>query len=134
MFLFLEYAAHNVLYHANAAEEGGVNQNDFLQNFQLANWIKLNNLFEKHQVRRHTPNASFLYILAESNMSSLIRVHPVNLSGFRVEDERYGLLIFAALATNSDKAVRTSFEVLAESSLQRLFHTLLKRYCQDGYK
>jgi len=134
-FPFLEYAAQNVLYHANAAEEGGVNQKEFIQNFQLADWIKLNNLFERHEVRRHTPNATLLYILAEGNMSSLIKVHPTNLSCFEVGNERYGAPIIAALATRSGEAVRTFLEVQAESQPPTsLLHSLRKQYCQVGYK
>ncbi|KAH7060972.1 ankyrin repeat domain-containing protein [Paraphoma chrysanthemicola] len=53
-FPFLEYAARNVLYHADAAEGGGISQADFLDSFPLPRWVKLDNLFEKHEVRRHT--------------------------------------------------------------------------------
>lgn len=48
---FLGYAIWNVLYHADAAEGGGVNQRGFLQTFQLADWIKLDNVFERHEIR-----------------------------------------------------------------------------------
>jgi hypothetical protein len=78
-FPFLQYAVRNVLYHANTAQASGVNQKDFVHNFQLAEWVKIDNIFETHEVRRHTPNVSLLYILAEGNMSSLIRIHSSNL-------------------------------------------------------
>jgi len=134
-FPFLQYAVQNVLYHADAAEGGGVNQKDFVQSFQLADWISLGNLFERHEIRRHTPNASLLYILAEGNMSNLIRVHPSNLSCFEVENERYGLPLFAALATGSDEAVRTFLETQAEIQPQTSpLHGLCKQYCQDRNK
>ncbi|KAK8912169.1 hypothetical protein VCV18_012753 [Metarhizium anisopliae] len=106
-FPFLEYAVQNVLYHANAVEGGGVEQTGFLEGFLLVNWIKLDNLFERHDVRRYTLNASLLYILAEHNMGNLIKAHPFKRSCFEVEDERYRTLILAALATNSGEAVRT---------------------------
>ena len=134
-FPFLEYAAQNVLYHADAAEKGGVNQKYFLQNFQLANWIKLNNLFERHEIRRHRVNVSLLYILAEGNLPSLIKVYPDNSAYFKVEDERYGPPIFAALATNSAEAARTILEALAEIQPPTSpLHSLRKQYCQDGHK
>lgn len=104
-FPLLKYAVQNVLYHADAAEGGGITQTSFLQTFPQADWIKLDNLFERHEVRRHT-NARLLYILAEHNMANLIGRHPSNLSGFEVQDERYGTPIFAALATNSGAATR----------------------------
>ena len=135
MFPFLQYAVQNVLYHADAAGGGGVNQKDFVQSFQLADWINLDNLFERHEIRRHTPNVSLLYILAEGNMSNLIRVHPSNLSCFEVENERYGLPLFAALATGSDEAVRTFLETQAEIQPQTSpLHSLCKQYYQDGNK
>ncbi|KAK2593104.1 hypothetical protein QQS21_009194 [Conoideocrella luteorostrata] len=104
-FPLLKYAVRNVLYHADAAEGGGVNQTNFLQTFRCIDWIKLDNLFEQHEVRRHT-DASLLYILAEHNMGNLIRFHPFNQLCFEVENERYGPPIFAALATNSGEATR----------------------------
>jgi hypothetical protein len=135
MFPFLQYAVQNVLYHADAAEGGGVNQKDFVQSFQLADWISLDNLFERHEIRRHTLNASLLYILAEGNMSNLIRIHPSNLSCFEVENERYGLPLFAALATGSDEAVRTFLETQVEIQPQTSpLHGLYKQYCQDRNK
>jgi len=131
-FPFLEYAVQSVMYHADAAEGSGVSQTSFVQNFQLADWIKLNNLFERHEVRRHSPNASFLYILAEQNMSSLIRGHPSNLSCFKVEDERYGAPIFAALATSSREAVRTFLKAQAETEpLTSPLHGIYEQYCED---
>jgi ankyrin repeat protein len=107
MFPFLEYAVHLVLYHADEAQDGGVDQGGFIQKFPLANWIKLNNLFEKHEVRRHKPKASLLYIFAETNMPNLIKIHPNKLSYLEVEEERYGLPLFAALATGNKEAVQT---------------------------
>ncbi|KAH6889275.1 Pfs, NB-ARC and ankyrin domain protein [Thelonectria olida] len=129
---FLEYATRNVLYHADAAEEAGVDQTTFLQTFQLIDWIRLDNVFERHQVRRHT-NASLLYILAEHNMANLIRLHPSNTCCFKVEDERYGTPIFAALATDSDEAVRTLLEALAGiKHLPTPIHGLCEQYFRHG--
>ncbi|KAL2129396.1 hypothetical protein VTI74DRAFT_7840 [Chaetomium olivicolor] len=106
-FPFLEYATRNVLYHADAAEEGGISQMGFLQSFQqqLTGWIKLDNLLERHQARRHTGKASLLYILSERDMAGLIKIYPSKRSCFELEDERYETPFFAALATDSDKAV-----------------------------
>lgn len=98
-FPFLEYAVRNVLYHADVAEGSRISQGNFIQSFQLSDWIKLDNLFEKREVRRHTPNVSLLYILAEHNLSNLIRIHPSILSYLEVEEENYGLPLFASLAT-----------------------------------
>ncbi|KAK3290943.1 uncharacterized protein B0H64DRAFT_49913 [Chaetomium fimeti] len=117
-FPFLEYATRNALYHGDAAEAGGIRQAAFLRSFQLADWIKLNNLFERHENRRHTANASLLYILSERDMAALIKVHPSNLSFFKEEDERYGTPFFAALATGSDKAVESFVTICSETQPQ----------------
>ncbi|KAH6637880.1 ankyrin repeat domain-containing protein [Boeremia exigua] len=54
-FPFLEYAVHNVLYHADkAAQCGGISQTDFLENFPLLRWVKLDNLFMRDQSCRRT--------------------------------------------------------------------------------
>ena len=134
-FPFLEYAVRNVLYHANTAQASGINQKNFVHSFQLAEWVRINNIFERHEVRRHTPNVSLLYILAESNMSSLIRIHSSNLSCFEVEDGRYGLPIFAALATGSNEAVRTFLEIQADiQPATSPFRNLCEQYYRDGNK
>jgi ankyrin repeat protein len=106
-FPLLEYAVRNVLYHANISEGLGVAQKDFLSRFLVAEWVQLDNLFEKRDIRRHTPKVSLLYMLAEANLANLIEVHPSIMSGLEVEEERYGPPLFAAFATGSDQAVET---------------------------
>ncbi|KAH8889895.1 hypothetical protein GQ53DRAFT_651324, partial [Thozetella sp. PMI_491] len=134
-FPFIEYAVRNVLYHADAAEGGGVSQTSFFQTFQLADWIKHDNLYEMNSVRRHTPKASLLYISAEHNLASLIRSHTSNISCFQVEGERYGPPIFAALATGSREAVQALLKTQAGSQpLTSPLHGLCDRYYQDGNK
>ncbi len=111
-FPFLEYAVRNTLYHANAAEGSDIAQGAFCQNFPLKRWIKLDNLFEKHEVRRHTDGMSLWCLLGERNMSNLINARPCNLSCLDVEKERYGPPLFAAMATGSKEAIRAFTEVL----------------------
>ncbi|KAK9441880.1 Pfs, NB-ARC and Ankyrin domain protein [Metarhizium brunneum] len=133
-FPLLEYAVRNVLYHADAAEGGGIAQTSFLQTFPQADWIKLDNLFERHEVRRHT-NASLLYILAEHNMANLIGRHPSNLAGFEVQYERYGTPIFAALATNSGAATRALLKAQVEiNPAMSPIHSLFEQYYPNGSK
>jgi ankyrin repeat protein len=135
IFPFLEYAVRNILYHANTAEGSGVSQTSFLRTFQLADWIKLDNLFAGHETRRHTLNASLLYILAEHNMGNLIRSHPSNPLWFEVEHERYGAPIFAALAANSGEAVETFLNAQARiEPPTSLLHSLCEQYYQNRKK
>jgi hypothetical protein len=56
----------------------------------LGDWITLENLFEKHKVRRRTPRANLLYIFAEQNLANLIKIHPSRASYIDIEGERYG--------------------------------------------
>ncbi|KAI5460503.1 Pfs, NB-ARC and ankyrin domain protein [Mariannaea sp. PMI_226] len=129
-FPFLQYAVRNVLYHADAAEEGGVSQARFLETFRRVDWIKLDNLFEKYAIRRHK-NASLLYILAEHDMANLLTSDLFKLyeTCFQVEAERYGPPIFAALAAKSYKAVRVFLEAII--SFHDLRNQLFDKRCQD---
>jgi ankyrin repeat protein len=111
-FPFLEYAVHNVLYHADIAEGGSISQVGFLNSFPLPRWVKLDNLFEKHEVRRHTERVSLLYLLAELNAANLIRVHPSVNSCVDVENERYGCAFFAANAIGNQEAMQACIEGL----------------------
>ncbi|KAL2217525.1 hypothetical protein M432DRAFT_441334 [Thermoascus aurantiacus ATCC 26904] len=79
-FPFLEYAVHNIFNHADAAESHGVSQKRFLETFfsldadssALRTWITLENLFERHEIRRHIPEASLLDILADEDLAPLL--------------------------------------------------------------
>jgi hypothetical protein len=71
-FPFVEYAVQNVLRHADRAGQNGLDESDFLTIFPCQRWIVLNNTLEQYQIRRHTLQASLLYILAECNVAALI--------------------------------------------------------------
>jgi ankyrin repeat protein len=128
-FFFLEYAVQNVLYHANIAEGGGISQVQFLNSFPLHRWVKLGNLLEKHEVRRHTQGVSLLYILAELNMANLIKVLGSASCCIDIGAERYGCPLFAAVAMSSEEVVGVfleSNEVLKANS--SLVETMGKRH------
>ena len=126
---FIEYAVRNVLYHAEVAAGCGIAQEDLIQSFPFDRWIRLDNLFEEHKARRHTEDVSLLYVLAEGNMSNLIRVHPSIFSCLKVVKERYGPPLFAALATGSKEAVQKFVESYAATqSPESRFHNLCSRY------
>jgi ankyrin repeat protein len=131
-FPFLEYAVHHVLHHANLAEGSGISQQGFIQEFPLTKWIKLDNLFGRHEIRPHTLKASLLYILAERNMSNLIRIHPRNLFYLEVEDEHYGAPLLAALATSSIEAFKAFLKIdfdkqTEQTSLNELSNRIWQR-------
>jgi hypothetical protein len=134
-FPFLKYSVLNVLRHANDAQQNGIEQRDFLADFPLQQWILLNNILERYDIQRYTESVSILYIFAEKNLADLIRIHPQRESCFDIESERYGLPIFAALATGSHEAVQTFLEVQAEIQPQEpLLYHLCKQYSEDRNK
>ncbi|OIW29604.1 ankyrin [Coniochaeta ligniaria NRRL 30616] len=130
-FPLLEYSVLNVLHHANYAQQHGVEQKGFLASFPLPRWVLLNNTLEMYLIRRHTKTVSLLYILAERNLADLIRIHPQAMSCFDVGDERYGLPIFAALATDSYEAIESFLDVQPVIQTQGPLHDLCKRFCRD---
>jgi ankyrin repeat protein len=117
MFPFLEYAVQNVLHHADLAEGSGIAQGNFILSFPRFSWIKLDNLFEKHEIRRHTEGMNLLYVLGERNLSSLIRAYPSAISCLEVGDERYGPPLFAALATRSEEAFHAFVAAISKDQL-----------------
>jgi ankyrin repeat protein len=112
---FLQYAVRNVFYHAEMAEHSGISQKHFLDSFPLVQWIKLDNLFNKQNVCRHTERASLLYVLAELDMACLLRSLLAMNSCLQIEDERYGCPIFAAIATGSQRVIKVCLEVMGAS-------------------
>jgi ankyrin repeat protein len=115
-FPFLEYAVHNILYHANAAEGHGVSQKVYLEDFledpfldgrsSFRSWILLDNLLERHEIRRHTSEVSLPYILAEKNLYSLIPYQLEKDPNINIRGERYGFPLYAALFSGADEAFR----------------------------
>jgi Ankyrin repeats (3 copies) len=114
---FIQYASQHVLYHADEAATG-IPQDDFLRDFALKTWIRVTNVLEQFEIRRHTTNASLLYVLAEKNCARLIRV--ANCHGFAAEvrGERYQYPLFAALANSHQDAVRALLHQDAESLIE----------------
>ncbi|RYC54411.1 hypothetical protein CHU98_g11798 [Xylaria longipes] len=109
-FPFLEYATHQVLYHADTAASE-LPQHDFLRTFDLGAWLNLDNLFEKFEIRRHTPFVSLPYILAENNLARLINSMFHYDSKVHIHGERHGYPLFAALANGHREAVIALLQV-----------------------
>ncbi|KAF3771367.1 hypothetical protein M406DRAFT_11270, partial [Cryphonectria parasitica EP155] len=100
---FLEYAALQVFYHANEAA-AGLPQGTFLEQFPLGAWINLKNLVEKREIRRYTPTASLLYLLAEGNWIRLLNTQLQHNPILDIEGQRYGYPLFAAFENNHKDA------------------------------
>ncbi|RYN17333.1 hypothetical protein AA0112_g12092 [Alternaria arborescens] len=130
-FPFLEFAVQNLLYHADLAESGGISQADFLNSFPHPRWVKLNNVFEKHQVRNYTAKVSLLYILAELNMVNLIRVLGSASCCLDVEAERYGCPLFAAAATSSEQALELCMQSI---QLEQAYSSLVAKAGEQHFE
>ena len=74
-FPFLEFAAQNVLFHADHAARHGISQDFFLQSFATERWIFLSNVFERFQVRRRLNDgtSNLLLIFAQKNLAGLVQ-------------------------------------------------------------
>jgi len=105
-FPFLEYAVGNVLYHSDAADSLGCPQNKFVGEFPLSRWNFMSNLLQRYDIRRHSSNVSLLYILAEEDLPSLIRIELSHAETIDIRGERYGVPLMAALAAGNEKALR----------------------------
>ncbi|KIN08775.1 hypothetical protein OIDMADRAFT_37838 [Oidiodendron maius Zn] len=103
---FLEYAVGNVLHHADTASGYGISQVWFVENFNLINWINLDNIFKKHQTRQHTTDCSLLYILAEKDLPNLIRIELKRVQHMDIRGERYGFPLNVALAHINENDIR----------------------------
>lgn len=115
-FPFLEYAIHQVFYHANEAA-ARLQQSTFLEQFPLQTWIELDNLFEKHQIRRHTPTATFLYLFAEKNWTRLVTTQLDRDPQIDFHGERYRYPLFAAIANGHRNAVKAILQHNMSSSI-----------------
>ncbi|KAH8122471.1 hypothetical protein LI328DRAFT_157526 [Trichoderma asperelloides] len=104
-FPFLEYATRHVLYHANSAE-GDIPQITFLNTFALKRWVRLSNLFQQYEVRRYTPEASLVYILAEHNLPSLVRSAVDNGFYAHPKGERFKYPCLAALKNGHEEVLK----------------------------
>ncbi|KAK4899334.1 hypothetical protein LTR49_027657, partial [Elasticomyces elasticus] len=104
-FPFLDYASQHILYHADEAART-ISQHEFLQRLALQPLLKVTNLFEQYNIRRHTTDASLPYILAENNFARLIKTLHLNGKARNFRGERYHFPLFAALTNGHRDAVR----------------------------
>jgi len=105
-FPFLEYAVRNVLYHGDTADSLGAPQNKFVGEFPLSRWNFLSNLLQTYDIRCHSSNVSLLYILAEEDLPSLIRIELRHVQTIDIKGERYGMPLLAAWAAGNEKALK----------------------------
>ncbi|KAL8788566.1 MAG: hypothetical protein Q9213_001639 [Squamulea squamosa] len=100
---FLEYAVRNVLSHADGAGSHDIFQEAFMEEFAFGDWIRLNNLFEKYQIRRYTFDTKLSYIFAKLNLRTLLRTQLMQelksvTPAKYLQTEAYTAPLYAALA------------------------------------
>lgn len=113
-FPFLDYAVDEYLYRVDRVHQNAIDQREFLNDFPFQRWIFLHNALAKNNFDRYKKSASLLYILAERNLTNLIRIYPQRESCFNNKTERFGPPILAALATRSLDAVHELLEMEAK--------------------
>ncbi|KAM0705490.1 hypothetical protein Q7P35_006849 [Cladosporium inversicolor] len=127
---FLEYAVSNVLYHAESAGAHEVSQHDFINTFPLATWTSLNNLHERHEIRRYTSSVTLPYVLADRGMVRLLstefqRRNP-DLSVMR---ERHTTLLGAAVYGSHAEVVK---KILEQSASKRCSASELEMFVKTA--
>ncbi|KAJ4308618.1 hypothetical protein N0V84_011995 [Fusarium piperis] len=100
---FLEYASQHVLYHSDAAAQE-IPQGEFLSLTSTPDWVNTINLFERFKIRKYSPTASLIYILADKGFSTLIRTWLQNNPNINIRGERFEYPLFAALANGHKEA------------------------------
>jgi ankyrin repeat protein/nucleoside phosphorylase len=124
---FSEYAVQYFLYHANAAQEYGISQAEFLKQLEANMWIMAKS---KLQDGESSSDSRLLYILAKKNLSHLIRCHPSKLAFSEVGDECFGTPFFAALAKGNNEAILEFLKAQAENTPD--FLGLYEEYCRKS--
>ncbi|PNP78495.1 hypothetical protein FNYG_08125 [Fusarium nygamai] len=101
---FLQYASQFVLHHSNLAANTA-DQQPFLERFRTFAWKGVVNAFEKFPVRKYSPAAGLLYLLADRGHSLLIQSILKNDTNIHTpsEEDRYVYPLIAAMA-KGDKA------------------------------
>lgn len=131
----LEYATHHVLDHAEAAVSEGSGQEEFLNTFPLSDWMRWQNIFEKHQVRRYDQTPSLLYVLAERDLAILIKLLPPTLDCLAVEDQRYGVPLLAAFVGGKEQSLQSMLERISTTLPPTSpFREMCKEYLRSPHK
>jgi ankyrin repeat protein len=134
---FLEYAVSNVLYHAERACAHQVSQINFVKAFPLATWTSLNNLHEKHMIRRYTSSVTLPYVLADKGTMLLLSTESQQRDpDFSISQERHRTLLGAAVYERHTEIVKLVLERGAikhcpASELERLLKLAVKKRAPD---
>lgn len=127
IFPFLEYAVRHIFYHANFSHAEGIDQECFIKQLKLSDWIQLHNIVERYQVRRLPTDIDLPYVFAERNCASLIDISIRCGRSTPSQNGQYSNPIFAAIATDS----REAFEAFVSSSIRAYGYCHFPYYYDD---
>ncbi|KAI1030137.1 hypothetical protein LB504_010411 [Fusarium proliferatum] len=145
---FLQYASLLVLHHSDLAANTA-DQELFLESFRTFAWKGVVNTFEKFRVRKYSPDAGLLYILADRGHSSLIlnMLKDDDTIDIPSNDDRYVYPLIAAMAKGNKASVLTLLRLpsalyegmditkglLPKIDAGGLGRTSLSWACENGY-
>jgi len=134
-FPFLEYAINNILVHAEISHTEGIDQERFINELELSNWVQLNNIVERHQVLRLTPDIDLLYILAERNYPNLVELLLDKGADVNTQGGFYGNALQAASARGREQVVKLLLDKGADVNVQGGFYgNALQAALAGGYE
>ncbi|VUC38094.1 unnamed protein product [Clonostachys rosea] len=117
---FFNYAAENVLFHAEKAASFGIQQPEFISTFPNLSWIWFHNMsrdtsMDIYDCSRYPDDARCLYIMAEADASSLLASYPSVTDCFEIGPEIYGCPLLAAIINESQDFIQVLRKKFIES-------------------
>lgn len=103
---FLKYAVRNILFHADAAAEHGVNQERFIDGFPYEQWVKVSDSLVERRTERYGLGVSPLYIFANESVPTLVSSEVRKVPLIDVKGGHYGYPLNAARAHNSKETLK----------------------------
>ena len=138
---FLRYATEHILYHAGAAQVGGVSQSQLLHEFRLRDWVSHHHLLlgpdgngnaTSPQLSQNRLKRSYLYVLVHNNKLALFRLFAANRSCLDTGEWLHRASILEAIATNDSSRLQKHIEMLKETGTPDLSRTVLPENGGNG--
>ena len=135
-FPFLRYATSYLLYHADIAETF-VSQDEFLDGFNLDQWLSCHRLFEIYGVRDYSPEVNLIYLCAHMGYAGLLKIAlRKTTSSASCEGDRYVHPLIAASVEGHAESVRVLLDSRGTdiNCYERLGRTALSFAVEKGHE
>ena len=113
---FLQYATEHIIYHAGAAQVGGVSQSQFLQEFRLRDWVSHHHLLLDRGTREEHIESrlekSYLYNLVKENKTALLRLFVPNRDCLNSGEWQHRAPIMESIATDNMPRLQAHMKAL----------------------